>query len=114
MSDIFFSHVEEDVRLVTELAAGLERAGYTGWYYERDSLPGIPFVRQIPGVIDDARAVVLVISPDALPSPHVNAEITETYKSGKPFIPLLLGLSHSGFRQPRGRGGRLVEQTATL
>ncbi len=101
MSDIFFSYVEEDAALVAEIAAGLEHAGYTTWYFERDSVAGVPYVRQIPDVIDAAQAVVIVISPVALTSPHVDREVVEAYRSGKQFFPLLHNLTHSEFRERR-------------
>jgi hypothetical protein len=41
MSDIFISHVEEDEGIAQEIARGLESAGYTTWYYERDGVPGL-------------------------------------------------------------------------
>jgi hypothetical protein len=39
--DVFISHVEEDADLAVSLAGGLELAGFTTWYDERDTLPGL-------------------------------------------------------------------------
>jgi len=39
MNEIFISHAEEDEAVASELAQGLEAAGYTTWYFERDGLP---------------------------------------------------------------------------
>jgi hypothetical protein len=41
MPDIFISHVEEDSAVALQIAHGLEAVGYTTWYYERDSVPGL-------------------------------------------------------------------------
>jgi hypothetical protein len=35
MSQIFLSHVEEDGQEAIVIAGGLEKAGYSTWYYER-------------------------------------------------------------------------------
>ena len=43
MSHIFISHIERDAALMRQIADGLEAAGYKTWYFERDSLPGLPW-----------------------------------------------------------------------
>jgi hypothetical protein len=75
MSDVFVSHVEEDKDLALEIARGLEAAGYTTWCYERDSYPGPDYVDQMFRAIEESRAVVVVISPDALSSAQVEDEV---------------------------------------
>jgi hypothetical protein len=40
MGQIFISHIEEEESIATELARALEAAGYSVWFYERDSYPG--------------------------------------------------------------------------
>ena len=39
MGQIFLSHVAEDEAVAREIAAGLEREGFTTWYYEEHSVP---------------------------------------------------------------------------
>ena len=39
MGHVFISHVVENAATARELAGALEEAGYTTWFYERDSLP---------------------------------------------------------------------------
>jgi hypothetical protein len=95
MADIFLSYVQEDGDVAREVADGLEKAGYAVWYYERDSLPGHSYLEQILGVLDDARAVVVIISPATLGSPQVNIEISEAHTANKPFVPLLRDLSYA-------------------
>jgi hypothetical protein len=43
MGPIFISHSEKDLPVVNEILKGLEYAGYKTWYFERDSLPGLPW-----------------------------------------------------------------------
>jgi hypothetical protein len=92
VAEIFISYVQEDGDVAREIADGLEGAGYSVWYYERDSLPGYSYLEQILEVIDQARAVVVVLSPAALGSPQVNIEISEAHTAGKRFVPLLRDL----------------------
>jgi hypothetical protein len=47
MVSVFISHVEEDQALALEIARRLETAGFTTWYYERDSEPGISYLLQV-------------------------------------------------------------------
>jgi len=37
MADVFISHIEEDAEVAETIAHSLEGAGYTTWYYERDT-----------------------------------------------------------------------------
>jgi len=98
-SDIFISYVEEDARIVLQLAEGLEAAGYTTWYYERDSLPGPSYLLQIIQAIEQSQAFLLVISPDSLGSHQVTREIERAHEIGKPFVPVLFNITHVDFQQ---------------
>ncbi|MEX1257777.1 MAG: toll/interleukin-1 receptor domain-containing protein [Gemmatimonadota bacterium] len=62
MRDIFISHVEEDFPVVQELAQGLEAAGYSTWYYERDSGAGPSCLLQTRDAIMSAQAVLLLVA----------------------------------------------------
>lgn len=101
MSDIFLSHVEEDKDQAFAIAMGLETAGYSVWYYERDSLPGQPYLLQVGHEIEQARAVVLLASLHALGSVQVTNEIIRAYESAKPFLPVLHGVTHAGLQKRR-------------
>ena len=105
MRQVFISHVEEDKSIAEQIARGLEEAGYTTWYYERDSLPGLSYLIQISQALKQAQAVVLIISQDALGSLQVTSEIVQAYESRKPFMPVLRGITHDEFqrRQPEWR-----------
>lgn len=99
MSDIFVSHVEEDAGLALGLASRLETAGYRCWFYERDCLPGPPYVGQVARAIDDCQAVLLVISSASLQSTQVTNEVVRAYEEKKPFVPVLWGGRHVEFQQ---------------
>ncbi|MBI4260020.1 MAG: TIR domain-containing protein [Actinobacteria bacterium] len=94
MADIFMSYVQEDSAVAEEIALGLERVGFTTWYYERDSEPVTPWLTQVAKAIEQAGAVVLLISRNSLDSKQVTSEIDWARSKGRPFAPVLLGVTH--------------------
>ena len=98
MSQVFISHVEEDAATAQELALGLEQAGYTAWFYERDSLPGPRYATQILEAIEQSVVVIVLVSGDALGSWPVDRAIFQAFDTGKHVIPLLLGITHEELR----------------
>lgn len=94
MSDVFISYVEEDSRVALEIAAKLEDHGYTTWCYERDATPGADYSTEVALAIQQARAIVVVASPNSVRSPHVISELNTCRNQGKPLFPLLLKLSY--------------------
>jgi hypothetical protein len=102
MRDIFISYVEEEGSIAKEVAAGLEKAGYSTWYYERDSEPGPSYLLQTSQAIKQSQAVVLIISPHSITSHQMTKEIIRAHECNKPFIPLLLNIKETEFkkRQP--------------
>lgn len=106
MAHLFISHVENDRSTALELAKLLEESGFKTWYYERDSHPGPSYLIQTGRAIAEAGAVMVIISPASLQSPlQVTNEIVRAYEAGKPFVPMLAGVSHKEFqtRQPEWR-----------
>lgn len=90
MSDIFISYVEEDAAVAVAIAQGLEQAGYSCWYYTRDSLPVVPYLQQVPQAIDRAGAMVLLISRNSVKSFQVTKEVVKAYEEDKVFVPVLV------------------------
>ncbi len=105
IADIFISHVEEDAQIALEIARGLYAAGYTVWYYERDSVPGLSYLVQTGQAIEQSHAVVLIITVHLLGSNQVSREVVRAHEAGKPFISVLIQVTHSQFqtRQPLWR-----------
>ena len=77
----------------------MQREGFSCWYYEHDALPGISYVTQTARAIKQSDAVVLLISPESIVSPDVGREIQEVHQLGRPFLPMLFGLTLREFRQ---------------
>jgi O-acetyl-ADP-ribose deacetylase (regulator of RNase III) len=91
MGQVFLSHVAEDFSVVKEIAAGLERAGFTTWYYEEHSVPGVDHMRQTREAVQEAEAVAVLISRRSLgDARYVWPEIRRGVISRRHFVPLLL------------------------
>ena len=105
MAHVFISHVEEDASVALSLALGLEEAGFTTWYYERDSLPGVSYLLQTGTAVENSLAVVLLISRNSLSSNQISREVVRAHESGRPVVPVLIDISHVAFqkRQPEWR-----------
>jgi len=105
MSHVFISHAEEDTAVARELASGLEAAGHRTWHYQRDTIPGAPYLIQIGQAIEECSAVVLIVSPRSLESNQVTSEVVRAFEAGKHFIPVLNGITDAEFkeRQPLWR-----------
>ena len=88
-----------------EIATGLETAGFTTWYYERDSVPGVSYLVQMGEAIDSASAVVLMVSRASLGSHQVTTEVVRAYEAKKAILPITIGVTHDDFqrRQPEWR-----------
>ena len=99
---VFISHIEEDEASATTIAHGLEAAGFTTWYFERDSNPGLSYLVQVHGAIERSAVVVVLISPFSIGSHQMTKEVVRAHETGKPFIPVRFNISHAEFqrRQP--------------
>jgi TIR domain len=99
---VFISHVEEDRDIAESIAAELEPAGCSVWYYERDGLPGVSYLAQTRQAIDSSRCVLIVVSPSAVNRPHqVDKELVRAHETGKHIIPILRDISFRDFRKVR-------------
>jgi hypothetical protein len=105
MWDVFVSHVEEDSADALAIADALEAAGFSTWCYERDSIPGPSYLLQTGDAVEESRALVVLISRHSLGSRQVTVEIVRGHETAKPFLPVLVDLSHVEFteRQPEWR-----------
>ena len=112
MRNVFISHVEEDQAIALELARGLEAAGYTTWYFERDSLPGLSYLEQIDEAIEQCQAILIIISRDSISSRQVDIEVQRAHESAKHFIPVLRGIQHVEFQKQK-RVWRMAMGTTT-
>ena len=71
--NVFISHAAEDRQVAGRLAAVLEKGGHKVWT-DRELLPGDNFMRVIQSALEDADALVALVSPRALASDWVKRE----------------------------------------
>jgi hypothetical protein len=85
MSHTFISHVEEDESLAQSIAEYVEKRGYRAWYYGRDSVPGVSsLIHQTGQAIENAGAVLLIVSRIALGSPNNERDCSGAWPIGGP------------------------------
>ena len=114
MGNIFISHVEKDAAIMQQIADGLEAAGYSAWYFERDVLPGTSYLIQITQAIEQCDALVLVVSPNALGSDQVTKEVVGAFERGKPFFPVLIGMTPPEFKEHQPEWRHALGGTAMI
>jgi sugar lactone lactonase YvrE len=114
VSDIFVSHVEEDSTIALQVAQGLEKAGYSTWYYERDSLPGVSYLLQTRQAVEQSRAVIVIVSRNSLGSRQVTNEVVRAHESGKYFIPVLHDVSHIEFQRSQPEWAEAIGAAASV
>ncbi|HEV7891310.1 MAG TPA: toll/interleukin-1 receptor domain-containing protein [Pyrinomonadaceae bacterium] len=101
MAQLFISHAEEDRASALEIGAALERRGFAVWFYERDCVPGPPYLVQVSEAIAQCEGVILIISPASMDSHQVDAEVSLAFDSRKRFVPVLSGVTYDEFRKRR-------------
>ncbi len=102
---IFISHASKDDGFVKELRLALEAQGLTVWVDSRNLRGGNKLEPEINNAIEQARQVIVVLSPNTVNSPWVRKEISRALKvekqrkdDGYRVIPLL-GWVRYGERQ---------------
>src|ERR1700719_3922001 len=73
--EVFISYASHDAAVANAVVEILERHGIACWIAPRDIVPGSLYADEIVGAINDAKAVVLVLSQHSVASPHVGKEI---------------------------------------
>ena len=102
MADVFISHVEANEDIAQALAEIAELAGYSVWFYERNSIPGLSYLTQVNEAIESCKLFVLVVSTDAIKdSGQVTKEVVRAHEAEKPFMPVLVNISHAEFQRQK-------------
>lgn len=90
----FFSHVEEDILIVTKISAFLKTRGYANWtYHESDRDYQKPTMLEIEERMNDCALVLTVISSDWKRSEWTQRELAFAREIRKPMF-------HLRFRNP--------------
>jgi adenylate cyclase len=72
---VFISCASQDTAVAEAVVGALERAGLKCWIAPRDVVPGALYADEIVRAINEAQVVVLILSEQAVASPHVGKEI---------------------------------------
>jgi TolB-like protein len=84
--DVFVSYASHDAPVADSLVENLEQHGLKCWIAPRDVKPGTQYADAIVRAINEAKAVVLVMSGSAVGSSHVGKEIERGSSKRKPII----------------------------
>jgi TolB-like protein len=88
--DVFVSYASQDAAVANSLVENLEQHGLRCWIAPRDVKPGAQYADAIVRAINEAKAVVLVMSRSAVASSHVAREVERAASKRKPVIPFRL------------------------
>jgi TolB-like protein len=84
--DVFVSYASQDASIANSIVENLETQGIKCWIAPRDVKPGSQYADAIVRAINDAKAVVLVMSASAVGSSHVGKEIERASSKRKPIV----------------------------
>jgi TolB-like protein/Flp pilus assembly protein TadD len=84
--DVFVSYASQDAAVADSIVESLEAHGLKCWMAPRDVKPGAQYADAIVRAINEAKAVVMVMSGSAVGSSHVGKEIERASSKRKPII----------------------------
>jgi len=82
----FISYASQDADTANQICQSLESQGTSCWIAPRDVKPGAQYADAIVRALNEARAVVLVMSGNAVASSHVGKEVERASSKRKPII----------------------------
>jgi TolB-like protein len=83
---VFISYASRDAAIANSIVEHLEQHGLRCWLAPRDVKPGAQYADAIVAAINEAKAVVLLLSQDAVASSHVGREVERAASKHKPII----------------------------
>jgi hypothetical protein len=93
----YLAHVAEESLLVRQLGRAVEAKQYGCWYYGRDAIPGVSFLKQSQAAIERSQSVILFVSRTALRSTDFHREVEHAHRITRPLLPLLIDISREEF-----------------
>src|SRR5262245_56741152 len=88
MAHIFISYSRHDTQIIDRLVRELEAAAVEVWIDREDIQGGSKWRRQIVDAIEDADALLVALSPNAVESDNVRKELDIAEEAKKPVIPV--------------------------
>jgi TolB-like protein len=86
MLPVFISYASQDAAVANSIVENLEQHGLRCWLAPRDVKPGALYADAIVAAINEAKALVLVLSGSAVTSSHVSREVERAASKRKPMI----------------------------
>ena len=83
---VFISYASQDVAVANSIVESLEQHGLRCWLAPRDVRPGAQYADAIVRAINEAKAIVLVLSASAIGSDHVAREVERAASKRKPIV----------------------------
>jgi TolB-like protein/tetratricopeptide (TPR) repeat protein len=83
---VFISYASQDAAVANSIVESLEQEGLGCWLAPRDVKPGALYADAIVRAINEANAMVLVLSASAVVSAHVGREVERAASKHKPII----------------------------
>jgi TolB-like protein/Tfp pilus assembly protein PilF len=85
-SDVFVSYASPDAAIANVIVENLEQHGIRCWMAPRDVKPGTVYADAIIRAINEAKALVLVLSASAMASEHVSREVERAGSKHKQIV----------------------------
>jgi TolB-like protein/Tfp pilus assembly protein PilF len=83
---VFLSYASPDTEIANQVCQFLEAHGVACWMAPRDVKPGAAYADAIVRAINEASALVLVLSANAMASEHVSREVERAASKHKPVV----------------------------
>lgn len=90
MAYVFINYAREDASFVDRLASDLQARGFDAWVDLRSIMPGEQWQSAIREAVEQATAMLVVLTPAANASAYVRAEVTLALRAHKLIIPLVV------------------------
>ena len=87
---VFVSHSSKDAAEANDLVRELEARDITCWIAPRDIRPGEAYDEAIVAAIEEADALVVLVSRDSITSRHVRSEVVRASSDAKTIYPVRL------------------------
>jgi hypothetical protein len=86
----FISYASADKAIADRVCSALEQAGVSCWIAPRDIEPGADYPAAILGGIQATSVMVLILTDQAMASPHILSEVGHAFNGKKRIVPMRL------------------------
>lgn len=87
---VFISYSSADAAVASRICAALESAGISCWIAPRNIEPGMDYPAAIVDAVTSCSVLIVLLTENAVSSPHILSEIGHAFNSKKRIIPFRL------------------------